>query len=69
MLSLPLYHSFTTFQFNNIFPFEECAFVLKPQVLFNELEPNSCPIFVFTITINIGHYYLQFGFVIQLRNH
>ncbi len=29
VLSLPLYHSFRTFQFINIFPFEVCAFVLK----------------------------------------
>jgi hypothetical protein len=38
--SLPLYHSFQTFQFINNFPFLECAFVLKSQVL-NELELNS----------------------------
>jgi hypothetical protein len=35
---LPLFHSFLTFQFINIFPFEECVFVLKSQVAFNELD-------------------------------
>jgi len=47
VFSLPLYHSFRTFQFINIFLFEECVFVLKSQVALNELEPNSinitCP--------------------------
>jgi hypothetical protein len=38
VLSLPLYHSFWTFQFINIFPFEEHAFVLKSEVAFNELD-------------------------------
>jgi hypothetical protein len=40
-LFLPLYHSSQTFQFINIFPFEEHVFVLKLQVPLNELEPNS----------------------------
>jgi hypothetical protein len=44
VLSLPLYHSFQTFQFINISPFEERAFVLKSQVTLNELEPNSIDI-------------------------
>jgi hypothetical protein len=44
MLSLPLYHSFWTFQFINIFPFKECAFVLKSQVTLNGLELNSIDI-------------------------
>jgi hypothetical protein len=38
---LPLYHSSQTFQFINIFPFEEHTFMLKSQVTLNELEPNS----------------------------
>jgi len=38
VLSLPLYYSSRTFQFINIFSFEECAFVLKSQVALNELE-------------------------------
>jgi dipeptidase len=41
VFSLPLYHSFQTFQFINIFSFEEYVFVLKSQVALNELEPNS----------------------------
>jgi hypothetical protein len=41
VLSLSLYHSSRTFQFINISPFEERAFVLKSQVALNELEPNS----------------------------
>jgi hypothetical protein len=41
VLSFKLYHSSRTFQFINIFPFEECAFVLKSQVALNELEPIS----------------------------
>jgi len=40
-LFLPLYHSSQTFQFIDIFPFEEHVFVLKLQVPLNELEPNS----------------------------
>jgi hypothetical protein len=40
-LSLPLYHSFRTFQFIHISPFEKHVFVLKSQVALNELEPNS----------------------------
>jgi hypothetical protein len=44
VLSLSLYHSFWTFQFINIFPFENHAFVLKSQVALNELEPNSIDI-------------------------
>jgi hypothetical protein len=40
VLHLPLYHSSRTFQFINISPFEECAFVLKSQVALNELEAN-----------------------------
>jgi hypothetical protein len=43
-LSLSLYHSFRTFQFINISPFEEHAFVLKSQVALNELELNSTDI-------------------------
>jgi len=39
--SLPLYHSFRTFQFINISLFEKCVFVLKSKVALNELEPNS----------------------------
>jgi hypothetical protein len=35
MISLPLYHSSLTFQFTNIFPLEECAFMLKSQVALN----------------------------------
>jgi len=38
---LPLYHSFQTFQFINIFSFEEWVFVLKSQVALNELKPNQ----------------------------
>jgi hypothetical protein len=41
MFSLPLYHSSQTFQFINTFPFEEHAFVLKPQVTLNELKLDS----------------------------
>jgi hypothetical protein len=41
VLSLPLYHSFQTFQFMNIFPFEERVFVLKSQVALNEMKPDS----------------------------
>jgi hypothetical protein len=40
VLSLPLYHSFRTFQFINTSPFEEWTFVLKSQVKLNELEQN-----------------------------
>jgi hypothetical protein len=40
MFFLPLYHSFRTFQFINIYIFEEHAFVLKSQLALNELEPN-----------------------------
>jgi hypothetical protein len=40
MFSLPLYHSCRTFQFINIFTFDEWAFVLKPQVALNELKLN-----------------------------
>jgi hypothetical protein len=40
VLSLPLYHSYQTFQFINTSPFEEWTFVLKSQVKLNELEPN-----------------------------
>jgi hypothetical protein len=38
--SLPLCHPSQTFQFINIFPCEEHAFVLKSQVALNELELN-----------------------------
>jgi len=41
---LPLHHSFQTFQFINISPFEKHVFVLKSQVPLNELEPNSIDI-------------------------
>jgi len=41
---LPLHHSSWTFQFINICPFEERAFVLKSQVALNGLEPNSIDI-------------------------
>jgi hypothetical protein len=41
VFSLPLYKSSQTFQFTNMFPFKERAFVLKSQVALNELEPNS----------------------------
>jgi hypothetical protein len=41
VLFLPLYHSSQTFQFINISPFEERAFVLKSQVPLNELDFNS----------------------------
>jgi len=44
VLSLPLYHSFQTFQFINTFPYEKCVFVLKSQVPLHELEPNSIDI-------------------------
>jgi hypothetical protein len=44
VLSLSLYHSSWTFQFINIFPFENRDFVLKSQVALNELEPNSIDI-------------------------
>jgi hypothetical protein len=47
--SLPLYHSFRTFQFLNISPFEEHDFVLKSQVTLNELEPNSTDIMCLSI--------------------
>jgi len=38
VLSLPLYHSFQTFQFINISPFKKHVFVLKSQVPLNELD-------------------------------
>jgi hypothetical protein len=41
VLSLLLYHSFQTFRFINISPFEKQVFMLKAQVALNELEPNS----------------------------
>jgi hypothetical protein len=41
VLSLPLYHSFQTFQFINISPFEKHVFVFKFQIALNELKPNS----------------------------
>jgi hypothetical protein len=41
VLSLPLYHSFQTFQIINTSPFENRAFVLKSQVALNGLKPNS----------------------------
>ncbi len=44
-----IYHSFRTFQFTNISPFEECAFVLKSQVALNEIEPNSTNIMCLSI--------------------
>ncbi len=44
VFSLPLYHSSQTFQFINIFIFEEGAFVLQPHVALNELKPNSIDI-------------------------
>ncbi len=44
VFSLPLYHSFQTFQFINTYSFEEYVFGLKSQVALNELEPNSIDI-------------------------
>jgi hypothetical protein len=41
VFSLALYHSSQTFQFINIYLFEECVFVLKSQVALNELKPKS----------------------------
>jgi hypothetical protein len=40
VLSLPLCHSFRTFQFINASCFEKHVFVLKSQVALNELEPH-----------------------------
>jgi hypothetical protein len=47
--SFLLYHSFQTFHFTNIFPFEERAFVLKSQVALNEMEPNYIDIMCLSI--------------------
>jgi hypothetical protein len=44
VFSLPLYHSFRTIQFINIFLFEEHAFKKNSQVSLNELKPNSTDI-------------------------
>jgi hypothetical protein len=40
MLSLPLYNSFQTFLFINIFLFTKHVFMLKSQVASNKLKPN-----------------------------
>ncbi len=56
VFSLPLYHSFRTFQFINTFRFEKCAFVLKLQVALNELEHNPTNIMCSSIiTKYINH--------------
>jgi hypothetical protein len=47
--SLPLYHSFQTFQFTNTSSFEEWAFVLKSQVALNEMEQNYIDIMCLSI--------------------
>jgi hypothetical protein len=70
-----IYHSFRTFQFTNISPFEECAFVLKSQVALNELEPNSTNIMCLSIIdkyINNPNQYellslAKFSFFITLK--
>jgi hypothetical protein len=49
VFSLPLYHSSRTCQFINISPFEQCVFVLKPQVALDELQPNSTHIMCLSI--------------------
>jgi hypothetical protein len=41
VFSLPLFHSFQTFQSIDTYHFEEHDFVLKPQVVLIELEPDS----------------------------
>jgi hypothetical protein len=76
-LSLTLYHSSQTFQFINIFPFEEHVFVLKSQVPLNELEPNSIDIMCSSIIdkyINHPNQYeslslVEFSFFIILKKN
>jgi hypothetical protein len=57
---LPLYHSCQTFQFINMFIFEEWAFVLKPQVVLNELRPNSIDIICSSIIDNYINCHSQY---------
>jgi hypothetical protein len=65
VFSLPLYHSFQTFQFINTSLYGYCVFVLKSQVPLHELEPNSIDIILCSsiidkyiiFLINMNHYH------------
>jgi hypothetical protein len=60
VFSLSLYHSSRTFQFINISPFEEWAFMLKSQVALNELEPNSTNIMCLSIINKYINHFNQY---------
>jgi hypothetical protein len=60
VLSLPLYHSFRTFQFINILPFEEQVFVLRSQVALNELEPNLANMMCSSIIDKYINHFIQY---------
>ncbi len=63
MLSLLLYHSTQTFQFNNIFLFEKHIFVLKLQVALNELELDSTNIMCSLIINKYINHFNQYEYL------
>jgi hypothetical protein len=60
LFSKPLYHSYQTFQFINIYPFEKFAFVLKPQVALNESKLDSIDIMCSSIINKYTNHFNQY---------